>query len=338
MSDHTAEPSPMLFMETVNAYQRTAAIKAAIELDLFTAVGESSATAQELAHKHEATERGMRILCDYLAIIGFLTKENGRYGLTTDSAMFLDRRSPAYVGDATEFLLSPMLTDGFKDIAAAVRKGGTVMSEKGTIAPEHPVWVHFARAMASTMALPAQLIARLVDATPDRKLKVLDVAAGHGMFGVAIAQHNPHAEIVALDWPHVLEVAQENAQKAGVKDRYHTIAGSAFDVDYGSGYDLILLTNFLHHFDPPTCEQLLQKVYAALADEGRAVTLEFVPNEDRVSPPATAMFSMVMLASTPSGDAYTFTEFERMFQRAGFSRSELYQLPPTPEQVIVSFK
>lgn len=338
MSDHTAEPSPILFFDTVNAYQRTAAIKAAIELDLFTAVGESGATVQELAHKHEAAERGMRVLCDYLAIIGFLTKEDGRYGLTTDSAMFLDRRSPAYVGDVTEFLLSPMLTDGFKDIAAAVRKGGTVVSEKGTIAPEHPVWVHFARAMASMMALPAQLMARLVNAVPERKLKVLDIAAGHGMFGIALAQYNPHAEIVALDWPHVLEVAQENAQKAGVENRYHTIAGSAFDVDYGSGYDLILLTNFLHHFDPPTCEQLLQKVYAALADDGRAVTLEFVPNEDRVSPPATAMFSMVMLASTPSGDAYTFTEFERMFQRAGFSRSELYQLPPTPEQVIVSFK
>lgn len=338
MSTHNSEPSPVLFFDTVNAYQQTAAIKAAIELDLFTAIGEGSTTAQELAQKREATERGMRILCDYLAIIGFLTKEDERYGLTPDSAVFLDRRSPAYVGDITGFLLSPMLTDGFKDIAAAVRKGGTVTSEEGTIAPEHPVWVSFARAMASMMTLPAQLMARLVDAVPARKLKVLDIAAGHGMFGIALAQHIPHAEIVALDWPHVLEVAQENAQRAGVEDRYHTIAGSAFDVDYGSGYDLILLTNFLHHFDPPTCEQLLQKVYAALADEGRAVTLEFVPNEDRVSPPPTAMFSMVMLASTPSGDAYTFTEFERMFQRAGFSRSELYQLPPTPEQVIVSYK
>ena len=338
MSNHNLEPSPILFFDTVNAYQRTAAIKAALELDLFTAIGEGSTTARELAHQREASERGMRILCDCLAIIGFLTKEDGRYHLTPDSALFLDRRSPAYAGGATEFLLSPMLIDGFKDLAAAARKGGTVISEEGTIAPEHPVWVNFARAMAPMMRLPAQLMARLVDTVPDQKLKVLDIAAGHGMFGIALAEHNPNAEIVAVDWPNVLEVAQENAQKAGVEDRYHTIAGSAFDVDYGSSYDLVLLTNFLHHFDPATCEKLLQKVHTALAEEGRAVTLEFVPNEDRVSPPATAMFSMVMLASTPSGDAYTFTEFERMFQNAGFSRSELYQLPPTPEQVIISYK
>lgn len=338
MSHHPTEPSPVLFFDTVNAYQRTAAIKAAIELDLFTAIGEGSATAQELAHQREATERGMRILCDYLTISGFLTKEDGRYGLTPDSAVFLDRRSPAYVGGITEFLLSPMMLDAFTDITGAVRKGGTVASEEGTIAPEHPVWVNFARGMAPMMRPPAQLIARLIDTAPGRKLKVLDIAAGHGVFGVALAGHNPNVEVVAVDWPNVLEVAKENAQKAGVEDRYHTIAGSAFDVDYGGGYDLVLLTNFLHHFDTATCERLLRKVYTALADEGRAVTLEFVPNEDRVSPPATAVFSMVMLASTPNGDAYTFTEFERMFRNAGFSRNELHQLPPTPEQVIVSYK
>ena len=127
----------------------------------------------------------------------------------------------------------------------------------------------------------------------------------------------------------MLEVAKENAQKAGVADRYNTIEGSAFDVEFGSGYDLVLLTNFLHHFDPPTCETLLRKVHAALADGGRAVTLEFVPNEDRVTPPDAAGFSMMMLTGTPSGDAYTFAELERMVANAGFSRSTLHPLPPT---------
>jgi len=87
-----------------------------------------------------------------------------------------------------------------------------------------------------------------------------------------------------------------------------------------------------------TCETLLRKVHAALVDGGRAVTVEFVPNEDRISPPPSAMFSLVMLGSTPSGDAYTFGEFEKMFADAGFSRSELHQLPPTPQQVIISHK
>jgi ubiquinone/menaquinone biosynthesis C-methylase UbiE len=334
----THQPSPALFFETMNAYQRTAALKAAIELDLFTAIGEGAHTAAALAQRCEASERGMRILCDYLVVIGFLTKDENRYGLTPDSAAFLDRRSPSYIATAATFLASPMLTEGFDDVAAVVRKGGTVISEEGSLEPEHPVWVEFARAMAPLMTLPAELIAKLVGADSGQKWKVLDIAAGHGLFGIAIAKHNPNAEIVALDWPNVLEVAKENARAAGVADRYGVIPGSAFEVDYGTGYDLVLLTNFLHHFDPETCELLLRKVYAALETSGRAVSFEFVPNEDRVSPPVAASFSLMMLGTTPSGDAYTFAELDRMFRNTGFSRSELHPLPPTFQQVVISHK
>jgi ubiquinone/menaquinone biosynthesis C-methylase UbiE len=220
----------------------------------------------------------------------------------------------------------------------AVQKGGTAMEDDGTIGPENPLWVTFARSMAPLMTLASQLIPKLVDPKADRKLKILDIAAGHGLFGIGFARNNPQAEITALDWKGVLEVAKENAQKAGIADRYNTIEGSAFDVDFGSGYDLVLLTNFLHHFDPPTCETLLRKVHAALADGGRAMTLEFIPNDDRVTPPDAAGFSMTMLLSTPSGDAYTFAELEKMLANAGFSRSTLHPLPPTIEQVVISEK
>lgn len=335
---HAQEPSPALFFETVNAYQRTEALKAAIELDLFTAIGEGATTAQALAPRCEASERGLRILCDYLVVIGFLTKDGNRYGLTPDSATFLDRRSRAYLGTAVKFLNSPLLTQGFKDVAGAVRKGGTAVSDEGIMAPEHLVWVEFARAMAPMMALSAALIARLLGAEAAQHWKVLDIAAGHGLFGITLAKHNPKAEIVALDWPNVLDVAKENAQTAGVASRFSTIPGSAFEVEYGGGYDLVLVTNFLHHFDPPTCEKLLRKVHAALAAGGRAVTLEFVPNDDRVSPPVPATFSLMMLGTVPAGDAYTFAEFERMFRNAGFTSSELHPLPPTFQHAIISHK
>jgi precorrin-6B methylase 2 len=330
--------SPALFFDTVNAYQQTAAIKAAIDLDLFTAIAEGRESARQIAERCGASERGIRILCDYLTVLGFLTKQGDRYQLTADSAFFLDRRSPTFIGGITDFLLSPMLTAGFTDLAAAIRKGGTVMSEEGTVSTENPIWVEFARAMAPLQAMPAKLLTELLSPDPARKVKVLDVAAGHGMFGIAIAQQIPNAEITALDWPDVLEVAKENAERAGVIDRYRLLEGSAFDVDYGGDYDLILITNFLHHFDPKTCEKFLKRVHEALAEGGKAVTLEFVPNEDRVTPPEAAKFSLVMLGSTPQGDAYTFSELEEMFRNAGFSRSEIHALPPAINQVVISYK
>jgi ubiquinone/menaquinone biosynthesis C-methylase UbiE len=332
------QPSPQLFFQTINAHQRTEALKAAIELEVFTAIGEGNATAAQIAQRCQTSERGMRILCDFLTIMEMLTKQGDQYALTLDSATFLDKRSPAYLGGAIEFLCSPMLTDGAKYMAEAVRKGGTAMENDGTVGEENPVWVKFARGMAPIMAMPAQLIAKLVDPNPNRKLRILDIAAGHGLFGIAFATNNPQAEITALDWKPVLEVAKENAQKADVSDRYRTIEGSAFDVDFGSGYDLVLVTNFLHHFDAPTCETLLRKVRGALADGGRAVTLEFVPNDDRVTPPDAAGFSMMMLTGTPAGDAHTFAELERMFANAGFSHSTMHELPPTFQRVVISEK
>jgi ubiquinone/menaquinone biosynthesis C-methylase UbiE len=340
MSGHaeTQQPSPIHFFETINAHQRTAALKAAIEFDIFTAIGEGTDTARALAERSNTSERGMRILCDYLVVIEFLTKKENRYGLTPDSAVFLDRRSPACLASTASFLTSPPLLDAFKDIASAVRKGGTVMSDEGTMEPEHPVWVEFARAMASMVALPAELIAQKVGADSGEKWKVLDIAAGHGLFGIAIARHNPNARVLAVDWPNVLEVAKENAAAAGVADRVGTIPGSAFEVDYGDGYDLVLITNFLHHFDVETCETLLRKVHAALKPGGRAVTLDFIPNEDRVTPPPAASFAMTMLGTTASGDAYTFAEYKKMFSNAGFSAIEMHELQPTIEQLLISHK
>jgi len=331
------QPTPALLFDTINAHQRTEAVKAAIELGMFTAIAAGNTTANEIAQTCGASERGTRILCDYLTIIGFLTKQGDAYGLTADTAMFLDQNSPAYMGTVIEFMLAPMLTDNFKDLTAVVRKGGSI-SEGGTVAPNHPVWVKFARAMAPMMALPAQMLAPMVDPNANEKLKILDIAAGHGLYGLAFAKRNPQAEVTAVDWPNVLEVAKENAQAAGALDRYHTNPGSAFDVDYGTGYDIVLLTNFLHHFDPQTCEMLMRKVHSALADGGRAVTLEFIPNPDRVSPPQAAAFSLMMLGSTPAGDAYTFTELETMFRNAGFAQSELRELPPTIQRVVISSK
>ena len=332
------QPSPQLFFQTVNAHQRTEALKAGIELEVFTAIGEGSTTAAHIAKRCQASEKGIRILCDFLTTMEMLTKQGDHYALTLDSATFLDKRSPAYVGGAIEFMCSPELIEATRTMTEAVRKGGTALENEGTLDVENPVWVKFARGMAPIMAMPAQMIAKMVDPNTDRKLKILDIAAGHGLFGIAFATQNRQAEITAVDWKPVLEVAKENAQKADVSDRYRTIDGSAFDVDFGTGYDLVLLTNFLHHWDPPTNETLLRKVRTALADGGRAVTLEFVPNEDRVTPPDAARFSMQMLIGTPNGDAYTFPELERMFANAGFSRSTLHPLPPTIQQLVISEK
>ncbi len=332
-----AQPSPELIFDTLNAFQRTAALKAAIELEVFTAIADGAHTATAIAQRCQASERGIRILCDYLTTITFLTKQHGEYALTPESAMFLNKQSPAYMGCATGFLVNGVHLASFWRLTEAVRRGGTAMENEGSVKPENPDWVDFARSMAPLFRMAAEMLAKMVKVRAQGPTKVLDIAAGHGLYGIAFARHTPTVEVTAVDWANVLEVAKENAQAAGVADRYRTIAGDAFAVEFGSGYDVALLTNILHHFDAPTNEKLLRKVHASLAPGGRAVILEFVPNPDRVTPPRAAQFSLVMLANTPSGDAYTYAEFERMCKSAGFASTELHDLPPI-EQVVIANK
>ncbi|MEO8353525.1 MAG: methyltransferase [Chthoniobacteraceae bacterium] len=336
MPNPETQPSPQLFFETINAFQKTGALKAAIDLGLFTAIGGKTATAAEIAARCQCPERGIRILSDSLTILGFLTKDGGHYSLTPDSAAFLDRNSLAYLGGAADFFLSPGITDGFRDLAATVRSGRLHTSERGTTAPDHPVWIEFARAMGPMMVPAAQGAAALVPLDPTRDTRVLDISASHGTYGIAFAQINPRARLVALDWQAVLAVAEENAVAAGLADRFSKIAGDAFTVDLGGDYDAVLVPNFLHHFNPADCTRFLRRVHAALRPGGRVVIVEFVPNEDRITPPAAASFSLVMLGTTPEGDAYTFAEYRQMLADAGFREAALHPLPPTAESAVVA--
>ena len=333
--DVAGGPNPALVFDALFAYQRTAALRAAIEIDLFRAIGEGPGDLASIARRCSASERGTRILCDFLTIIGLLSKTEGRYGHTETSALFLDPRSPACLASTVGFLGNPTVQQPFDRLTEIVRTGRTVLPGQGTVEPENPVWVEFAHSMAPMMAPMAGPLSAIVLLGRPGPVSVLDLAAGHGVFGIEVAKQNPEARVVAVDWAPVLEVAKANARAAGVLERYSTVAGSAFDVEYGGPHDIVLLTNFLHHFDPPTCVGLLKKVRAALKPGGCVAALEFVPNPDRVSPPMAASFSLTMLASTASGDAYTLKELEAMYREAGFTDVVGHPVPTGPETVVV---
>jgi 2-polyprenyl-3-methyl-5-hydroxy-6-metoxy-1,4-benzoquinol methylase len=273
-------------------------------------------------------------LCDFLTINGLLAKTDGRYALTPSSALFLDPRSPASVASTSRFLGNPAVQETFSRLAEIVRSGRTVLPGQGSVEPDNPIWVEFAHSMAPMMAPMAAPLGAIALEGRRGPVSVIDIAAGHGLFGIEVAKQNNEARIVAVDWAAVLEVALANARRAGVADRFETRPGSAFEVDYGGPHDVALLTNFLHHFDPPTCVGLLKKVRAALKPGGRVAALEFVPNEDRVSPPMSAAFSLTMLATTAAGDAYTLRELEAMYREAGFGDVAGHPVPTGPHTVV----
>ena len=171
------QPTPERFFNTVNAYQQTEAMKAAIELEIFAAIAEGCTTAAAIASRCQAAERGVRILCDFLTINGFLEKADGRYRLTESTAVFLTSTSPANMGSVADFLAAPeMTTLWLADPAAFVRNGGS--AGLANVAPENPVWVKFAKAMVPFADPVAQgLVAELTRSGKPPKRVLYQTAA-----------------------------------------------------------------------------------------------------------------------------------------------------------------
>jgi 2-polyprenyl-3-methyl-5-hydroxy-6-metoxy-1,4-benzoquinol methylase len=330
-------PSPIeQIFGTFTAFHSSAALKAAVELDLFTTILAGATTPDAIAAKTGAAPRGIRILCDALAVLGFLEHRDGGYGVAADHAPFLDAGSPLYLGTAVRFLHDRTLIDGFARLTDAVRRGGTAASDHDALEPDNPMWVEFARAMAPLAGVTAEILAILLAAETLGPTRVLDIAAGHGLFGIALAKRNPAIEVTALDWANVLTVAAENAEKAGVADRFHARPGDAFATDLGSGYDLVLVPNLIHHFDTAGCVALFRRAYAALKPGGRLVLVEFVPDEGRRGPATAVMFGLVMLAMTPGGDVYSLAECTRMLEGTGFGNVTMHDLTPSIQRAIVA--
>jgi hypothetical protein len=275
--DHDASslPSPSRLTDNAFAFQRTAALRAAVGLDVFTAIGEGHGTPQALAQRCAAAERGMRVLCDFLVALGLLDRTQERYVAAPDAATYLDRRSPAFIGDALDFAASDTILKAvLSDPAAVVRNGGTILGEADHfVAPDQADWTTYARAVAPMMARSAAFLADLATSRGGEIHRILDIAAGAGQNGIALANRLPDARVTAIDWPSVLEVAAENARAAGLDERWKAQPGSALETEFAGPYDVALVVRFLHLLAPQQREALLRRVHAALAPGGCVVAL-----------------------------------------------------------------
>jgi predicted O-methyltransferase YrrM len=331
-------PPPSRLRDYAFAFQRTAALRAAVGLDVFTAIGEGYDTPKALAQR--CAEQGVRVLCDFLVALGLLDRADGRYSAAPDAAAYLDRRSPAFIGDALDFAASDTILKAvLSDPVAVVRTGGTILGEADQfVAPDQTDWTTYARAVAPMMARSAGLLAELIASRGGEIRRILEIAAGPGQNGIALARRLPDARVTALDWPSVLDVAAENARAAGIDGRWEALPGSALEVEFAGPYDVVLVVRFVHLLAPEQQEILLRRLHAALAPGGRLVSLEIFLNEDRASPPFAAVMSFNVLATTPSGQVPTVAELEARFRAAGFDHIEWHDLPGSDERVVIGWK
>jgi len=324
-------PSPEHIFSVLTAFQNSAALKAAIELDIFTAIADGANRTNVIAQRVNAAERGVRILCDYLTIQGFLTKTEDRFALTQESAIFLNRHSPAYMGTLANFLASETHKKNFDALTESVKKGGTTVAQGDNTKPNDDFWVTFARSMAPLTTVSAGFIAELSGAKEGKVCKVLDIAAGHGMFGISIAKLNPNAQVTAVDWAGMIPTTKRITKKFGLDDRFKFIEGDIGEAEFGSGYDIATLGHILHSEGKERSRHLLKKTFGALKAGGTIAIGDWLVNDERTEPLPSLIFSVTMLINTKEGDTFSFNEIKGWLEEAGFKKVHKLEAPgPSP--------
>jgi C-methyltransferase len=260
-----------------------------------------------------------------MAAVGLAAKDGTKYRLTPVAENHLVPGKPQYMGDMTGILGSTMMWEGLGRLDEAVRHGGCVLPEHAET-PRASFWEIFARSSGSMAFGASMALDRLLEPWLQKrdKVRVLDIAAGSGIYGYTLAKH-ANVELTTLDWPNVIAESKQWAKRLEVDmKRVRYLEGSLFEVDYRGPYDLILLSHVYHHFDPPTCQKLTRKVVDALASGGRLVVHEFFGDSAN---PAGILFSLTMLVWSRKGEAYSAGQYGKWMTEAG-----LTNVSPHPNQ------
>jgi ubiquinone/menaquinone biosynthesis C-methylase UbiE len=321
---NVVDPEPIF--RALLGYRAAAVVRAAIELDVFSAIAEGASTVAAVAKSRGGTERSIRILLDAVAVAApkLLRKKGKGYALTPVSRRYLVASSPAFIGELMPLYGHRRMWDGFHDLPAAVRAGRSVM-EKDAHAENQEFWEDFARSTAKASRIKAEKMVRLLGKNPG-PMSILDLACGSGMYGATIARAVPGSPLVLFDQENVLAQTRKIVDlPAGHAVNY--VAGDLFDLPFRRMFDLVIASHVFHHFNPADCLTLMKKIREAMAPGGRLIIQEFVPDEKRATNEQALMFAVTMLVWTREGDAYRRSDYEKWLKQSGFRKVTFHPQP-----------
>jgi ubiquinone/menaquinone biosynthesis C-methylase UbiE len=318
-------------MQMAWGYAAPLMLEAGVRHGVFDALDSGPKTLEELVRQTGASTRGLQAVLNALAALGMLKKDSGRFSLAPDAAAFLVKGKPGYLGGLIRHSSSQLIPSWLK-LADIVKAGGPEGGGVNTEQVGAPFFHDFVNDIFPISYGPAQALARGLNLAESQKpVRVLDLGAGSGVWGIALAQSSPHVKVTAVDWPGVLDITRNNAERHGVQERFGFVAGDLGSADFGSGYDVAVLGHILHSEGEQRSRALLRKIFDALAAGGAIAIQEFLVEPDRSGPPVALIFAVNMLVNTDQGDTWSFNEISGWLRDAGFENARLLDSPgPSP--------
>src|SRR4029077_20972401 len=323
--------TPERLMELSFAYAPPLIISAGVSNKVFDSLEDSAKTSEQVAKETGTSARALPILMNALVGLGLLKKHRqGKYSLTLESAAFLLSNKP---GTHAGFFgtIAPQLISRWLRLSDIVREGRPAVS----VNQETEGTEFFSQLVENIIPMsypPAQKLGdhlKLWKAKND--VRVLDLAAGSGIWGIALIQKSPRVRATAVDWAGMIPTTKRITQKFGVAEHFTYVEGDLLEADFGKGYDVATLGHILHSEGEERSRQLLKKTFAALKSGGTIAIAEWLVNDGRTEPLPSLMFAVQMLVNTEHGDTFSFNEIKSWLEKAGFKKVRKLEAPgPSP--------
>jgi (2Fe-2S) ferredoxin/SAM-dependent methyltransferase len=315
--------------ETIRGFMASRCILTALELDLFTAVGDG-ANAEEIGTRLHANVRAVSMLLNALVALCLLSKSGGEYRNTSESARYFVQGSKDSQRDG--LLHTANIWHRWSTLTDAVRMGTRVPIE-GDMIPE---WTNnFIAGMQRNAKDRAPLVVKALGIAGVRR--ILDLGGGSGAYSIAFAKASPDVQCEILDLPEVVPLTTEYVRQAGVSAQVLPRPGDMLHDDFGSGYDIVMLNAICHMFSEEQNLRLFRRACGALEPNGRLVVQDFILNPDKAGPQHAALFALNMLVGTDAGATYSEPEYTAWMKGAGFGEVRRIKLPG-PSDLIVGLK
>ena len=313
--------NPAELLKLSGNYWETCVLHAGVKLDLFSHLVDSPCTALQLCEKLSLDARGLTMLLDALTGLQLLEKQGEGYVATESASLFLNRKSPSYLGHI--IMHHHHLMDGWSRLDEAVRSG-TPVRNRISHEPSEDERESFLLGMFNLALLIAPKVASHIDLSGRRQL--LDFGGGPGTYAIHFCQQNPQLSATILDLETTRPFAEATLKRFAMRERVNFVAGDFHDGPFSGGFDVAWLSHVLHGEGPKDCANMLANAVGALEPGGVLFVQEFILNQDRTSPLFPALFSLNMLLGTPEGQSYSEQEIVEFLQQAGLSRIDRLQI------------
>ncbi len=298
------------------AFQASRIFLTAFELKLFSIIDQHMMSSTDISEKTSTDQRAVDRLMNALCGMGLLKKVKGKFYNSDAASKYLVEGKPDFMGNLYH---TNHLWNTWSCLTESVREGSSYKGDQNK--SEKTEWVEaFIGAMHHRGVKQGKILAMMIDLSGVKKM--LDVGGGSAAFSLELVKRNPLVNAVVFDLPHVIPLTKKYVNEEGLHEKFSFLEGNYLSDEFGSGYDLILLSAIVHINSYEENKSLIKKCAEALNENGRIIINDFIMSSDRIKPAHGAIFALNMLVGTEKGDTYTEEEMKEWFQAAGINKIE----------------